>query len=645
MGLVSTVKGVVKKPISAVKSAYNYGKSAYTGVSDYATGADGVESQEAAADKAATDVKTLGTDLTNIYDTAGASASGQYDDAAAKAGSTKAPTYLQDLYKSRTGYTPPSTPTRAPAGTTDQGTGVYYPPAPVGAPGPAGAPAPAPVNNSQGAYDSVKQMGPGYLDALAGGPGPDAHASSDVYQDVRNGGAPTYLKDLVDRGPRVGSTTGDRFKSRQGEGDVLGGLAGRRAGEENDPTVTEGYLGRLGAIAPGARGDAVASGLRGETSAAGGLLDKFDPTHTMAVGDVYNRIAADSGPSRSEGFFDSMQSGDNIALQRARERTTRESDRAAAALGGLNSGQKNRLKQEALDDIEAKNLQWLSSLAGQADEAKQSRYATLEGAAKPLDDTVMRGRELQGTLAGKKDQFTTERGTILGSLATSGDKAELDKAELGIKGGQAVDTVRGQAKDRTDTVTKDLATEKLTRSGQLDTLGTKVDDIQAERDKLQELIARGASQAEIDAQKNLIDAAEGADKTSVDLGKLAVDTASEADKHSVDMGKLGVDAASAADKTSLDWDEQQRKKDRDIADLAEKASGEQSGANKDALDAAIRIAEGKAGVDLKTAIAKGGAIQETTMAAIDTELAKSGIAPAQRQANINNLLKVLSLGL
>lgn len=577
-------------------------------------------------------IGATGQDVNTILDTGAAKAKGEFDPA--KAASTiPSSTAITDDQKTHLGEQP-TLPTNN-AANVDLHTGPGHV---------EGMPAPnAPTESSTVLHDLENN--------------PPPNLSKDAYGNLVT---PKYLADLAAKGMELDPITGlARQRREQGYGvDPLTGRVKDITSKENDPTLVEGQMRDLGNLNPSMRTDGLTSQVSGSKSASGKLLDGYDPTKTMAVGDVYHRIAADTGPSASEKYFEHMMAGDDPSLLRARGRMTADAERSAAAVGGFSSGQKMRLQREQNADFEAKQVKYLGDLAGQSDTAKAGRYATLQNAANPYDQTVMQGRNLQATLAGQADTFTTGKNKLLGDLATSGDTHALDKIKLGIDAGDMGDKTHTTRIGQVTDATVKLGEHQLEQGKAVDAVTGKASDIKALQDRLTYDIAHGASQAQIDADKNVIDAARNADTTSGTIAGHEVTAAGNADQIKQASDRLEYDMAHGADQYTIDQDKNALDKakggdissgaqasaklahEQYISDLAAKASGEQNGAKKEAFSEAMQIAENLAGIDIKTTAAKGANAWNTMMAQVEVAMRKANM-DAQKSQNVwNNLMSL-----
>lgn len=351
--------------------------------------------------------------------------------------------------------------------------------------------------------------------------------------------------------------------------------------------------------------DALSGQFAGLTDAAGDL--RFDPTKTVAQGDLYNDYLAPNEKQKGylEQFYESSAAGTNPFYERQRAETAKSAQRRAASSGNYNAGASQRQEADALGALDAQEYHERAQMAGDAQKAAQGRYTDLSNQAKTYEDVVLGNRKFNLDVASETNKFALGKGGLQSGLAIAGDKNYLEGKDIGSRDAARLDTLAGKSSD-----------EYLNDQKRRDALAVSSDDTTKEKNKSYTDYLHG----------------------------LETETAGRED---------------FGHKSAIDLDEQDRLARKALDDSARDASNEgdrtvtnQRGAAKDASDEeqrqienAMKMAAARAGIDLDAVRDSGKALSDAEWAAIELELKRSGIDANTINSIKDDVLKTLSLGI
>lgn len=422
----------------------------------------------------------------------------------------------------------------------------------------------------------------------------------------------------------------------EGTTDVLTPLAARRAGQE-----TEGRSGAAADRASAYEGGEMAAGLG---SAA--LRDaRVDPNQGTFFGsaraDKLNAFEDRAGYAEQE--LAERREGTGL-YDRLVEKMTRESNRAAAARGGFDSGQQIRQLSEGLEGLSLQELKQRAELAAKAQELQQGRVRDTSQALLGAEGNVVARQGINKDLALGES-----------NLWQGVDQSRAGAVKMGIEGAQAADSTLLKNKQLTDSVTSDLGKNILSRSQQIGDLAQGSDaekrqSIQMYNDLLAELDAQKTGREdtanaredallreEIDAKLRLLQtevgAAADADVSADRTTQTGLDVAGQASDEEFRNREYDMNLAGQEDELGLG-------RDRLVVDAAGQASDEQARSNEAAADAYYKIGSSQAELSQRLTEAQAAGRMDAEVAAIEAEMAAAGIPLAERKEATNNLVKI-----
>lgn len=479
---------------------------------------------------------------------------------------------------------------------------------------------------SQDYYNSIKgSTGPSRESDLFAGqngnPGPSQ--SRDAQRDMKSyyETGPQNLRDAY--GGQLGyfdsPTNTDSYSDQMKDyGSHAGDTANRykqRTATDTPDYIANRYRSRQNETGPGSAKDLLGS-LQSEKSAADGLM--MDPEHTQAIGDLYNNVLMpqESGPGYSEQWYMDTANGDNPYYDRLADKTAQASERRAAASGTFNAGRSQRMQDESLADLRAQQFKDQGALASAADQAKEGRLGTLTTGAKTFEDTVLGNRKYNLDVAGQMDTSRLGLDKIKGDLASSADSTDLRHGE------------------DIDALATGSSNEYNRQQEALDKLASDSDSAEANRRKTTTDYLRSQDDAAGAKHRDQITASGALDtENRLRQGQLAdqANKASGEEQGHADYLKelaSGADATEASNRTFM-------------SDVAKRASDE-GGAGLDREGAAkLADAAARAGIDLNYDAMQAGSLTTAQLGKIQIELAKAGMDEAESQALISGFLGFL----
>lgn len=377
----------------------------------------------------------------------------------------------------------------------------------------------------------------------------------------------------------------------------------------------------------------------------------FDPTQTAGLRETYDRLR-NEGPTYEEDFYTSQRDGTNPAYEMLKQDAQKQARDSAAARGGFVSGKAIDSENRTTARLAAEEFARRGELAATAGAARRDRLGQqLEGATAldsqllgqrglaadtalsregMLGDLAMSSDQIRGNLAGQQDQLLGDlsmhqdvqglsRLQTLGELGTAMDEQGLQLSGQQLQGATSQDDFLRRDQDAIDALSMKTTDRDIARDRNLTDLGVADDAAQTTR------------MGDFSRSLGTVDTNNLAQER--DLDSLAGTASNEA----LEGGRIQAGAARDADSASM-------ARDTNLTTLARDASTEQRDYYKDRFDQALQLGDKTSAMQSAYDMASMGALTQSELSAIEMQLARAGVDPATRQAFINNLIQIGSLG-
>lgn len=365
------------------------------------------------------------------------------------------------------------------------------------------------------------------------------------------------------------------------------------------------------------------------------FLRGYRPGDTQALGETYKRLSAED-TSPEEEFYQQQLTGQNPAYNMLKEDTLRDVRRGANARGAFVSGKSLELEDRSGARLAAEEFARRGDLASKAGSARRARLGQQLEGANALDQLVQEQYATKGGLAGQQQSDLADlamgREQLGSDLAKSGDASTLQMRGLQLEGANSQENARRLRTEHADQLTQQEYENLAGFNQNLDNLAKGADSSSDSRMAGYQSYLQGLDREERERQEQLDREAESAGKEWRDNDASNLTSARYSSAEQSDWDKYLADLSKNADSVDQSIDQLGLQ-------AAQGASGEQSGYNEGLVDREGRMASAKASLKQAYDMAAVGALTQSEIAALDTELAAAGIDAKTRQSLINDLTK------